>query len=72
MLMVSSMGVTGRVLSELERLADKDEGPLAPDWESTVMVGLPPAKQDIHIRLDERLRVDLSIHRDFEELAECR
>jgi len=38
--------------AEVERLADKDEGPLAADWESTVMVGLPPAKQDIHIRLD--------------------
>ncbi len=39
-------------LSEVERLADKDEGSLAPNWESTVVVGLPPAKQDIHIRLD--------------------
>ena len=38
--------------AEVERLADKDEGPLAAGWESTVMVGLPPAKQDIHIRLD--------------------
>ncbi len=38
--------------AEVERLADKDEGPLAPGWESMVMVGLPPAKQDIHIRLD--------------------
>jgi uncharacterized protein (DUF4415 family) len=38
--------------SEVERLADKDEGPLPAGWESTVMVGLPPAKQDIHIRLD--------------------
>lgn len=38
--------------AEVERLANKDEGPLAADWESTVMVGLPPAKQDIHIRLD--------------------
>lgn len=38
--------------TEVERLADKDEGRLAPDWESTVIVGLPPAKQDIHIRLD--------------------
>ena len=38
--------------AEVERLANKDEGPLAEDWESTVMVGLPPAKQDIHIRLD--------------------
>ena len=38
--------------AEVERLADRDEGPLAAEWESTVMVGLPPAKQDIHIRLD--------------------
>ena len=38
--------------AELERLADRDEGRLAAGWESTVMVGLPPAKQDIHIRLD--------------------
>lgn len=38
--------------AEVERLADKDEGPLPSGWESTVIVGLPPAKQDIHIRLD--------------------
>jgi uncharacterized protein (DUF4415 family) len=38
--------------AQLERLADIDEGPLPADWESTVIVGLPPAKQDIHIRLD--------------------
>ena len=38
--------------AEVERLADKDEGLLPAGWESTVMVGLPPAKQDIHIRLD--------------------
>jgi len=38
--------------AEVERLADRGEGPLATGWESTVMVGLPPAKQDIHIRLD--------------------
>jgi uncharacterized protein (DUF4415 family) len=38
--------------TQVERLADKDEGPLAAGWEGTVMVGLPPAKQDIHIRLD--------------------
>ena len=38
--------------AEVERLADKAEGPLAADWESSVIVGLPPAKQDIHIRLD--------------------
>jgi uncharacterized protein (DUF4415 family) len=38
--------------TEVERLADRDEGPLPEDWESKVTVGLPPAKQDIHIRLD--------------------
>ena len=38
--------------SEVERLADIDEGPLPDDWESTVMVGLPSPKQGIHIRLD--------------------
>ena len=38
--------------AEVERLADKNEGALPAGWESTVMVGLPPAKQDIHIRLD--------------------
>ena len=32
--------------------ADKNEGVLPAGWENTVMVGLPPAKQDIHIRLD--------------------
>jgi uncharacterized protein (DUF4415 family) len=37
---------------EVERLADRDEGPLPDNWESQVMVGLPAAKQDIHIRLD--------------------
>ncbi len=36
----------------VERLADRDEDSLPNDWESKVMVGLPPAKQDIHIRLD--------------------
>jgi uncharacterized protein (DUF4415 family) len=38
--------------AQVERLADRDEGRLAAGWESTVIVGLPPAKQDIHIRLD--------------------
>jgi len=38
--------------AEVERLADRDEGPLPVGWESTIAVGLPPAKQDIHIRLD--------------------
>lgn len=37
---------------EVERLADKHDGRLPEDWESMVAVGLPAAKQDIHIRLD--------------------
>jgi len=44
--------VNGMSQAEVERLADKDEGPLPEDWESAITVGLPPAKQDIHIRLD--------------------
>jgi uncharacterized protein (DUF4415 family) len=38
--------------TEVELLADRDEGPLPDDWENNVTIGLPPAKQDIHIRLD--------------------
>src|SRR5208282_2191384 len=38
--------------AEVERLANRDEGPLPAGWESTITIGLPPPKQDIHIRLD--------------------
>ena len=38
--------------TEVERLADRDEGPLPDGWENEVTIGLPAAKQDIHIRLD--------------------
>ena len=38
--------------AEVERLADRDEGPLPDDWESSAMVVLPSPKQEIHIRLD--------------------
>src|SRR6185437_3701205 len=38
--------------AEVERLADAEEGPLAEDWEGTVMRRLPQPKADIHIRLD--------------------
>ena len=37
---------------EVERLADEEEGPLPEGWESTIMIGLPPRKRDVHIRLD--------------------
>lgn len=36
----------------VERLADEDEGPLPEGWEGAVMIGLPPRKKDVHIRLD--------------------
>jgi uncharacterized protein (DUF4415 family) len=37
---------------EVERLADEDDGALPEGWESTVIVGLPPRKEPVHIRLD--------------------
>ena len=37
---------------EVERLADEEDGPLPEGWESTIILGLPPRKQDVHIRLD--------------------
>ncbi len=37
---------------EVERLADEEEGPLPENWESTIVIGLPPRKLDVHIRLD--------------------
>ncbi len=37
---------------EVERLADEEDGPLPEGWESTIMIGLPPRKRDVHIRLD--------------------
>ena len=37
---------------EVERLAAREDGPLPQGWESTAIMGIPPAKQDIHIRLD--------------------
>ena len=38
--------------AEVERLADEDEGSLPEGWENTVVMGLPPRKKDVHIRLD--------------------
>ena len=37
---------------EVERLADEEVGPLPEGWESTIIIGLPPRKRDVHIRLD--------------------
>jgi len=38
--------------AQVDRLADEEEGPLARGWEEGVVLGLPVAKKDIHIRLD--------------------
>lgn len=38
--------------AEVERLAEADDGPLPEGWEDTVMLGLPPRKEAVHIRLD--------------------
>jgi hypothetical protein len=37
---------------EVERLADEEEGPLPEGWEKAVIVGLPPRKRGVHVRLD--------------------
>jgi uncharacterized protein (DUF4415 family) len=37
---------------EVERLADEEDGPLPEGWERTIIIGLPPRKRDVHIRLD--------------------
>ena len=41
-----------RPQAAVERLADREDGPLPAGWESSAIIGIPPAKQDIHIRLD--------------------
>ena len=38
--------------AEVERLADEEEGSLPEGWENTVVMGLPPRKKNVHIRLD--------------------
>jgi uncharacterized protein (DUF4415 family) len=37
---------------EVERMADEDEGPLPEGWETTIILGVPEPKKDVHIRLD--------------------
>lgn len=38
--------------SEVERLADEEEGPLPEGWEDTVQLGIPEPARPVHIRLD--------------------
>jgi uncharacterized protein (DUF4415 family) len=39
--------------AEVERLADEEEGPLPKGWEKTIILGLPPGKQAIKLRVDK-------------------
>ncbi len=38
--------------ADIERLADEDDGPLPDGWEKTVVIGLPPGKDAIKLRID--------------------
>jgi uncharacterized protein (DUF4415 family) len=38
--------------AEVERLADEEDGPLPDGWESTVIMGLPPGKDAVKLRID--------------------
>jgi len=37
---------------EVERLANEEDGPLLPGWDNDIIIGLPPRKREVHIRLD--------------------
>jgi uncharacterized protein (DUF4415 family) len=38
--------------AEVERQADEDDGPLPDGWEKTVILGLPPGKEAVKLRID--------------------
>jgi uncharacterized protein (DUF4415 family) len=38
--------------SEVERLADEEDGPLPADWADSIVFSTAEPKQDVHIRLD--------------------
>jgi len=38
---------------EVDRLADEDDGALPVGWEKTAMIGLPPGKEAIKLRIDK-------------------
>lgn len=38
--------------AEADQRAEAEDGPLPEGWEATVQLGLPPAKQAVHMRLD--------------------
>jgi uncharacterized protein (DUF4415 family) len=37
---------------EVDRLADEEDGPLPEGWEKTVVMGLPPGKDAVKLRID--------------------
>ncbi|HXQ50951.1 MAG TPA: BrnA antitoxin family protein [Stellaceae bacterium] len=37
---------------DVERQADEDDGPLPDGWEKTVVLGLPPGKEAVKLRID--------------------
>jgi uncharacterized protein (DUF4415 family) len=37
---------------DVERIADEDEGKLPKGWEKTAMIGLPPGKEAVKLRID--------------------
>jgi uncharacterized protein (DUF4415 family) len=44
--------VDAMVQEEVERLANKDEGSLPAGWEKTAVLGLPPGKAALKLRID--------------------
>ena len=38
---------------EADRLADEEDGPLPLGWADNIIIGHPPMKEDVHIRLDK-------------------
>jgi len=38
--------------ADVEHLADEEDGPLADGWEKTVIIGLPPGKDAVKLRID--------------------
>jgi uncharacterized protein (DUF4415 family) len=44
--------VKAKSQEEVERLADEEDGPLPEGWEKTVIMGLPPGKDAVKLRID--------------------
>ena len=39
--------------TQADRLAEQEDGPLPKGWETTIMIGLPPGKEAIKLRIDK-------------------